>query len=64
MCSELQLERFVNADSFLLLEHCGWSKEDLAIFRQPCSTWDTSDKFTDFCEMVANLSLLNDSVER
>ena len=62
--NDLQLEHFVNTESFLLFEHCGWSKEDLAIFGQPCSTWETSQKFTEFCDMVANLSLLNDNVER
>ena len=54
----------MNADSFLLFDHSGWTKEDLAIFSQPCNTWETSDKFRQFCDMVENLSLLNDSVER
>ena len=55
---------FINADSFLLFDLCGWTKEDLAIFCQPCTSWPESDKFNQFCDMLKNMSLLNDNVER
>ena len=61
---QLDLYRFVNKDSFLLLDLLGWCKDDLAIFLQPCNTWRESAKFDHFCVMVENLSLLNDNVER
>ena len=64
VCCQLDLYRFVNKDSFLLLDLLGWGKDDLAIFLQPCNTWRESAKFDHFCVMVENLSLLNDNVER
>ena len=64
VCCQLDLYRFVNRDSFLLLDLLGWCKDDLAIFLQPCNTWRESVKFDHFCVMVENLSLLNDNVER
>ena len=64
VCCQLDLYRFVNKDSFLLLDLLGWCKDDLAIFLQPCNTWRESAKFNHFCVMVENLSLLIDNVER
>lgn len=60
----LELWRFVNADSFLLFDLLGWSKEDLDLFLQPCSTWRAAEKFNHFCVLAENISLLNDNVER
>ena len=63
-CCDLELWRFVNLDSFLILDLCGWTKADLDIFAQPVDSWQNSTKFQDLCLMVQNLSLLNDNVER
>ena len=38
VCCQLDLYRFVNKDSLLLLYLLGWCKADLAIFLQPCNT--------------------------
>ena len=64
VCRQLHLYRFVNEDSFLLLDLLGWEKVDLNIFLQPYDTWRNFAKFDNFCVMVENLSLLNDNVER
>lgn len=56
VCSGLKLEVFVNSDSFLLLEYCGWAKEDLEVFRQPCVAWEGRSKFAQFLDTVGNLS--------
>ena len=42
VCCQVDLYRFVNKDSFLLLDLLGWCKDDLAIFLQPCNTWRDS----------------------
>ena len=60
----LELWRFVTPDSFLLFDLLGWSKEDLDLFLQPCSTWRAAEKFNHFCILAENISLLNDNVER
>lgn len=60
----MELWRFVNRESFLILDLLGWSKPDLDIFLQPCATWRDDERFNKFIIMAENLSLLNDNVER
>ena len=58
------LVTFINARSFLLLDHLGWSKEDLVIFSLPFSQWDTSQKFQELCRVINGMAVVNDNAER
>jgi hypothetical protein len=61
----------MNPRCFLLLDHCGWVMEDLRIFLQPFNTWQTSEKFREFCRIVNGelgvslpMAFTNDCAER
>ena len=43
------LVTFVNSRSFLLLDHLGWTKEDLTVFNSPFNEWNNSKKFKGLC---------------
>ena len=55
---------FINARSFLLLDHLGWSKEDLVVFSLPFSQWNTSQKFQELCRVINGMAVVNDNAER
>ena len=67
-----QLYQFVNEQSFLMLDHLGWDKEDLEVFAHPFHEWGENDDFKKFCifvngsveDAIGGMSLLNDEAER
>ena len=58
------LVTFVNDRSFLLLDHLGWTKEDLKVFNSPFNEWHNSDKFIKLCKVIKGMSVVNDTAER
>ena len=43
------LVTFVNSRSFLLLDHLGWTTEDLTVFNSPFNEWNNSKKLKELC---------------
>ena len=58
------LATFINARSFLLLDHLKWSKEDLVVFSLPFIQWKTSQKFQELCRVIHGMAVVNDNAER
>ena len=67
-----QLDLFVNEQSFSMLDHLGWVKEDLEVFSRPFHEWQEKEEFRNFVTFVngsfenaiSGMSLLNDEAER
>ena len=58
------LATFTNRRSFLLLDHLGWKKEDLAVFDSPFSQWLRNKKFQELCTVIEGMEVVNDNAER
>ena len=58
------LATFTNRRSFLLLDHLGWKKEDLAVFDSPFSQWLRNKKFQELCTVIEGMKVVNDNAER
>ena len=67
-----QLDQFVNEQSFSLLDHLGWEKDDLELFGHPFCEWEENQDFRNFLRFVngsvedamGGMTLLNDEAER
>ena len=63
--NEPSLDSLINKDSYLILDHLGWVKEDLQIFLEPCSEWRRgSQKYNELHHFLSGLIFLNDTAER
>ena len=63
--NEPSLDSLINKDSYLILDHLGWVKEDLQIFLEPCSEWRRgSQKYNKLHHFLSGLIFLNDTAER
>ena len=63
--NEPSLDSLINRDSFLILDHLGWVKEDLKIFLEPYNEWRRSSrKFEELYQFLSGLIFLNDTAER
>ena len=67
-----QLDQFVNEQSFAMLDHLGWDKDDLEVFASPFCQWEENQDFKNFLKFVngsveaaiGGMTLLNDEAER
>ena len=63
--NEPSLDSLVNKDSFLFLDHLGWEKEDLEVFKLSYNNWRrSSPKFDKLYQFLSGLIFLNDTAER
>ena len=58
------LVTFINKRSFLLLDHLGWTKEDLTVFDAPFNQWQNNAKFQEICNVIEGMQVVNDNAER
>ena len=67
-----QLDQFVNEQSFAMLDHLGWDKDDLQVFGRPFCEWEENQLFNIFLtfvngsmeDAIGGMTLLNDEAER
>lgn len=67
-----QLDLFVNEQSFSMLDHLGWDRDDLEVFNRPFHEWEEDEGFNNFLifvngslnDTIVGMSLLNDEAER
>ena len=50
---------FLTPRSLLLLEHLGWTKEDMDFFLLPVDDLDKSEKFEHLCWFIAGMTIVN-----
>ena len=54
---------FLTPRSLLLLEHLGWTKEDMDFFLLPVDDLDKLEKFEHLCWFIDRMTIVNDPAE-
>jgi hypothetical protein len=55
---------YITSRSLLLLDHLGWTVEDLRVFDTPFEQWPHNDKYKYLLEVIQGMEVVNDIAER